>query len=120
MKTKQAVTVYEKPTLSTCREVKRVLAERGVEFETVNYIANPLSAGELKKLLRLAGLNPQEVIRTQEPAYREFVAGKNLTDDELLLVMAAHPELLQRPIVIRADKGVLARPIENLGKLGIK
>lgn len=93
-----------------------------MEYESVNYLEHPLSARELKKLLQRAGLSPQNVIRTKEPAYRELVAGKNLGDEELVEVMAAHPELLQRPIVARndSDKAVLARPIENLKKLPIK
>lgn len=86
----------------------------------MNYIKNPLSAEELKKLLRSAGLHPMDVMRTKEPAYRELVAGKNRSDDELLQIMAGHPELLQRPIVVRDNKAVLARPVENLSKLGIK
>ena len=56
----------------------------------------------------------------KEPAYKRYVAGKNLRDEQLLQVMAAHPELLQRPIVVKADKAVLARPLENLRNLGIK
>lgn len=91
-----------------------------MEYESVNYLEHPLSAAELKKLLRSAGLTPHDVLRTKEPAYRELVAGKNLSDEELFEVMAAHPALLQRPIVARDDKAVLARPVENLAKLGIK
>ena len=75
---------------------------------------------ELKELLRRAGLRPQDVLRTKETAYKELVAGKNLSDEELLKIMAAHPELLQRPIVVRGEKAVLARPVENLAKLGIE
>ena len=98
------------------------MTEQGVEYETVNYLEDPLSAKELKKLLRSAGLSPQEALRTKEPAYRELVAGKNLNDEELLQIIAAHPELLQRPLVARNDNdnAVLARPVENLKKLGIK
>lgn len=96
------------------------MTERGVEYESINYIQHPLSVGELKALLRRAGLTPQGVMRTKEPAYRELVDGKDLSHGELLEIMAAHPELLQRPILIRGDKGVLARPVENLKKLGIK
>jgi len=96
------------------------LTEQGVEFESVNYLERPLSAGQLRDLLQRAGLKPNDVLRTKEPAYREFVAGKNLSDEELLQVIAAHPELLQRPIVVRGDKAVLARPAGNLAKLGIK
>ncbi len=96
------------------------MTEQGVEFESINYIDHPLSADELKQLLRRAGLKPSDVMRTKEPAYKELVAGKNLSDEELLQVMAAHPELIQRPIVVRGDKAVLARPIENLSKLELK
>jgi arsenate reductase len=91
-----------------------------VEFESVNYLEHPLSVDELKQLLQRAGLTPHDVLRTKEPTYRELVAGKNLDNEELLKIMAAHPELLQRPVVTRDDKAVLARPVENLGKLGIK
>lgn len=90
-----------------------------MEFESVNYIKDPLSPNELKDLLRRAGLKPQDVLRTKEPAYRELVADKNLTDADLLKIMAAHPELIQRPIVVRGEKAVLARPVENLSKLKI-
>lgn len=65
-------------------------------------------------------MRPHDVIRTKEPAYKQYLADKDLSDAELLHVMAAHPELIQRPIVVRDGKGVLARPVENLGKLGIK
>jgi arsenate reductase (glutaredoxin) len=96
------------------------LTERGVEFESVNYIENPLSADELKEVLQHAGLRPQEVLRTNEVAYRQLVAGKDLGENQLLELMALHPELLQRPIVVKGSKAVLARPVENLSKLGIQ
>jgi arsenate reductase len=96
------------------------LTEQGVEFESVNYIQHPLSSDELRELLRIAGLTPQDVLRTKEAAYREFVAGKNLGDERLLQIMAAHPELLQRPIVVKGDKAVLARPVKQISKLGLK
>ena len=113
------VVVYEKPTCSKCREVKRVLTEKGVDFETVNYIERPLSAAGLKQLLQQAGLKPSEVLRTKEDAYIKYVSGKKLGDDQLLALMAKHPELIQRPIVVRGNKAVLAREIEKLSKLNI-
>ena len=91
-----------------------------MEFQTVNYIEKPLSSADLKRLLDLAGLRPYEVLRTKEDAYREYVSGKNMTDDQLLKVMAAHPELIQRPIVVRGDKAVLARDLEKLAELNLR
>ncbi len=81
---------------------------------------DPLSASELKRLLRSAGLKPQDALRTKEDAYRQYVAGRDLADEELIKVMAEHPELVQRPIVLRGNKAVLARPVEKLAELGIK
>jgi arsenate reductase (glutaredoxin) len=95
------------------------LTEKGVDFESVNYIKQQLSPNELKTLLRNAGLKPQDVLRTNEPTYRQQVAGKNLSGDQLLQLMADHPELIQRPIVLRGNKAVLARPVDKLAELGI-
>jgi arsenate reductase len=85
----------------------------------VDYTRQPLTADALKKLLRSAGLKPMEAMRSKEAAYKQFVAGKNLKDDELVSLMIRHPELIQRPLVVRGKKGVLARPVERLSDLGI-
>lgn len=95
------------------------MTEKGVAFEAVNYLEQPLTAAELKRLLRSAGMKPAEALRTNEPAYREFVAGKKLSDDELIRLMAEHPEMIQRPLVVRGGKAVLARPPERLSDLDI-
>ena len=95
------------------------MAEQGVEFKAINPIEQRLSFSALKDLLRRASLRPEQVVRTKEAAYKQYVADKNLSGDALLKVIAEHPELLQRPIVVREGKAVLARPLENLKKLGI-
>jgi arsenate reductase (glutaredoxin) len=96
------------------------LTEKGIEFEQIDYTKKPLSANDLRDLLKQAGLNPQDAIRKNEAAYGQHVAGKNLSDDQLLRVMAEHPELIQRPIVVRGSKAVLARPVEKIAELGIE
>jgi arsenate reductase len=85
----------------------------------VDYTRQPLAADALKKLLRSAGLKPMDAMRTREAAYQQLVAGKNLKDDELVSLMIKHPELIQRPLVVRGKKAVLARPVERLSDLGI-
>jgi arsenate reductase len=96
------------------------LTAKGVNFEAINYLEEPLSVDALKRLLRNAGLKPQAAIRTNEAAYQQHVAGQNLTDEQLVCVMAAHPELIQRPIVVRGSRVVLARSVDKLAELGIK
>jgi arsenate reductase-like glutaredoxin family protein len=60
-----------------------------------------------------------DAIRAKEEAFKKYVAGKNLSDAELIEIMAAHPELIQRPLVVRGEKAVLARPVERLKYLGV-
>jgi arsenate reductase (glutaredoxin) len=87
--------------------------------EYVNYLEHPLSADELKRILRSGGLKPQDVLRTREDKYKKLVEGKKLSDDELIRIMAANPEIIQRPLVVRGKKAVLARPVERLKDLGV-
>lgn len=86
-------------------------------MEYVNYLEHPPSAAELKKILKSAAIKPQEALRTKEEAYKKYVADKDLSDDELIRVMAAHPEMIQRPLVVKGNKAVLARPVERLKEL---
>lgn len=85
----------------------------------MNYLEHPLSADELRKILRSGGLKPMDVMRTKEDKFKKLVAGKDLSDDELIRIMAANPEIIQRPLVVRGKKAVLARPVERLKNLGV-
>lgn len=95
------------------------MTEKGIDFESINYLDKPLSKSELKQLLNAAGLKPQDVLRTKEAAYHQYVADRKLSDEHLLSIMAEHPELIQRPIVVRGKKAVLARQVDKLAELGI-
>jgi arsenate reductase len=112
------LTVYEKPTCSTCRRLFELLTERGVDFERVDYHVEPLPEEKIRSLLAKAGLRPADVLRAKEPMYASLALGeRDLSDDELIALMSEHPELLQRPIVERGDRAVLARPVERVLEL---
>jgi arsenate reductase len=95
------------------------LTEKGIEFEAINFFEQPMTTDLLGQLLRAAGLKPSEALRTNDSVYKEKVAGKNLSDEELIRLMVKHPELIQRPLVVKGKKAVLARPAEKLAALGI-
>jgi arsenate reductase len=105
------LTVYEKPTCTTCKALFTLLIERGVDFERVNYIVDPLSEGELRDLLGKADLRPRDVVRMKEQGASELPLDD---DDAVFAALAARPELLQRPLVVRGDRAVLARPPERV------
>jgi len=112
------ITVYEKPTCTTCRKLVTLLQEEGIDFERVDYFVEPLGRERLVTLLRKAGLSPRDVLRTREPAYKELgLEDPDRTDEALLDALVAHPGLLQRPIVERGERAVLARPVENVRAL---
>jgi arsenate reductase len=112
------LTVYEKPTCTTCRNLFTLLTERGIDFERVNYHVDPLPEEKIRELLRKAGVGPREVLRTKEPEYAELgLADPSVSDDDLIAAMVEHPPLLQRPIVERGDRAVLARPPERVLEL---
>ena len=112
------IIVYEKPTCTKCREMDKLLRERGIPYEKINYYIEPLSKKKLTELLRKMDLKPRDLLRKSEPVYKELgLAEDKFTDSELIALMVEHPDLLQRPIVERGDRAVLGRPTENLEEL---
>ena len=109
------LTVYEKPTCTTCRKLAALLEERGIEFEWVNYYIDPLLEEKIRDFLRKADARPRDVLRKKEPVYKELgLDSPGVTDDELIAAMVEHPQLLERPVVERGDRAVLARPPERV------
>jgi arsenate reductase (glutaredoxin) len=106
------LTVYEKRTCTTCKRLAALLQERGIDFDTVEYHVEGLTEPELRGLLAKAGAGPRDVLRMREPRAAELDLD-TLDDDALIAEMVAHPALVQRPIVVRGDRAVLARPIER-------
>jgi len=112
------LTVYQKPTCSKCRETLRLLKERGVEFEAINYYETPLTESDLRGLLKKLKLTARDILRKDEPIARELgIAKQEFSDAELINLMVKHPDLMQRPIVVRGNDAVLGRPVEKIETL---
>jgi arsenate reductase (glutaredoxin) len=110
--------VYEKRTCSTCRKLAALLEERGIDFDRVDFHVEPLNAYEIRELVDKTGRPARELFRAREPVYRELSLGeREVVDDEAIALMAEHTELMQRPVVVRGDRAVLARPVERVNEL---
>jgi arsenate reductase (glutaredoxin) len=108
------VTVFEKPTCTTCRKLFQLLAEKGVEADRIDYQVLGLSRAQLDEIVAKTGLAPRELLRTREPEYKALgLDDPSVSDAAVLDAMIEHPALLQRPVVIKGDKAVLARPVEK-------
>jgi arsenate reductase len=114
----EKITVYEKPTCTTCRKVAKALMESGVDFEKVNYYIEPFSKTKLQALLKKMKMKPSEVLRKKEKIYKELkFKDKKYTEEQILNLMIKHPDLVQRPIVEKGSKSILARPPERIKEL---
>ncbi|MBK9097169.1 MAG: Spx/MgsR family RNA polymerase-binding regulatory protein [bacterium] len=112
------ITVYEKPSCTTCRKVAKILIDNGVDFEKVNYYVDPFSKSKLLLLLKKMNMNPSDILRKKEKNYKELnFAEKNYTEEQVLDLMIKYPDLVQRPIVAKGNKAILARPPEKINEL---
>ena len=106
--------IYHNPRCSKSRDSFNLLTESGLDFETIEYLKNPPTREELKTLLAQLGMPAEALIRKGEADYKEHFKGKNLTEDQWIDAMIAYPKLIERPIVVKGNKAVVGRPIEQV------
>jgi arsenate reductase len=112
------IRVYQKPTCSKCRTAVDLLRERGADFCTIDYYQERFTQEAFRALLAKLRLSPSDVLRRDEPIAHALGIGiGEMSDDELIRLMVENPDLIQRPIVVRGDHAVIARPLENLDRL---
>lgn len=91
-----------------------LLDEKGIDYEVVEYLKNPLTVKELAEVVNKLGIKPEELVRKGEPDYKENFKGKSLSDKEWIEAMIQFPKLIERPIVINGSKAVIGRPTEKI------
>jgi len=112
------ITVYQKPTCTTCRQVYDALREAQVDFEAVDYYIDPLTRPQLEELIRKMQITPRDLLRTKEQAYRTLgLSDPAVTDAQIIEAMVTHPDLMQRPIVEKGNRAILARPAARLKEI---
>jgi len=99
---------------SKSRCALQLLEDRGVDLEIVRYLDEPLSKSELKELLAKLQLPIEDVIRKGEVEYKENYKGKKMSENDWLDALVKYPKLLERPIVVKGDKAIIARPPERV------
>jgi len=115
--TKETITIYIKPTCTTCRKAIKILRESETEFNSVNYFEEPLTKKTLTELVKSLAIPPRELLRKNEAIYKELgLSKKELSDSEIISLMIKHPNLLQRPIVVKGKEVILARPAEEIDR----
>lgn len=108
------IKILHNNSCSKSRGILEYLDENGVEFEVIDIINEPLSELEIKTVLRKLNKNVHDIIRKNEKLFTEQFAGKNLTDEEWIKILATHPSLIQRPILVKGSVAMIGRPVENV------
>ncbi|MGH8124749.1 MAG: arsenate reductase (glutaredoxin) [Rhodanobacteraceae bacterium] len=111
----QPVVMWHNPRCSKSRGTLELLREKDIEPAIVDYQENPPGAADIEHALRLLGLEPRELMRKGEAAYAELgLDNPELTRRQLIDAMAAHPILIERPVVFANGKAAIGRPPENV------
>jgi len=112
------IKIYHNPRCRKSREGKQFLDDRGVAYDVIEYLKTPPTEDELRDLLHKLGMNVREVMRKKEKIYKELnLNNPRLSEDDLIKAIAEHPILLERPIVVKGDRAVLARPAERIAEI---
>ncbi len=107
-----SVTIYHNPRCSKSRETLKLIEDKGIQPQVIEYLKTPPNAEELARILTLLGKGPRDIVRKKEAAE----AGLDLDAPaaQLIAAMVANPAVIERPIVVSGDKAALGRPPESV------
>jgi arsenate reductase len=108
------IKIYHNNRCRKSREGLQTVQDSGQLHEVIDYISNPLNATELNEIIIILGISPIDLIRRNEAVWKLEYKGKQWSDQELIKAMVSHPRLIERPIVIHKNKGIIGRPNEKI------
>ncbi|MGC1631758.1 MAG: arsenate reductase (glutaredoxin) [Gelidibacter sp.] len=108
------ISIYHNPRCSKSREGLAILEDEKANFQVIKYMDKLLSVEELKVIILLLKIKPIELVRINESIWKENFKNLGLSEDDIISVMAKHPQLIERPIVINGDKAVIGRPPQKI------
>ncbi len=112
------VTIYHNPGCSKSRGALEILRERGIDPEIIEYLTSPPSRASIERCIALLPDPASELVR-HDKRFRELELDESAytSEEAVVELLLAHPELMQRPIVIRGNRAVIARPSERVEEL---
>ena len=109
--------IYHNPRCSKSRQTLQIIEEAGADIQIIEYLKDVPSKAELKSVIKLLGIKPEELLRKGEADYKDNLKGKSLSDDQWIEAMIKYPKLIERPIVVKEKRAVIGRPPENVKDL---
>ena len=110
-------TIYHNPRCSKSREALALLKQHGLEPKVVQYLKDVPTRSELELLVMQLGIPAKDLVRRNEPLFKEKYKGLELNEHEWIRVMHENPQLIERPVVVKDHTAVIGRPTENVQEL---
>lgn len=111
------IQIYHNSRCGKSRECLAFLENSGQKYEIIKYLEDIPTFDELKEIIKKLGIKPIDLVRKKEKIWIENFKDKSLSDDEVIVAMISNPILIERPIVIKGDKAVIARPLEKVNSI---
>ena len=111
------IQIYHNPRCSKSRACENFMLELKQPYEVIKYLENPLSFEEIQALLEKLQIPASELIRKSEKIWKENYKDKKMSEDEIIKAMVENPILIERPIIVKGNKAVIGRPLENIDKI---
>lgn len=113
----QNIQIWHNPKCSKSRNAMTLLEEKGINADVVKYLESTPTKEQLTEVLKKLNMSAKELLRTGEDVYKELNLKDESDEEKLINIMVENPILIERPIIIKGDKALIARPIENLEEL---
>lgn len=114
----QKIQIFHNPRCSKSREAIALLEDRGLDFEVIEYLKTGISKSDLKKLLKKLDLKAGDLIRKKDKLFKELTKGnEDFTNTEYFELLAENIALMERPVIVKGDRAVIARPIDACADL---
>lgn len=108
------VQILHNPRCGKSRNCLALLSEKKEDITIIKYLENPLSEEDLIELLQKLNFKPMQLVRIKEKIWIDEYKNKPLTDQQIIMAMAKHPILIERPIVVKGDKAIVGRNLEEV------
>ena len=108
------IIIFHNPRCTKSRETLCLIEEKGHKAEVIEYLKTSPSEKQLKEIIQLLKIKPEQLLRKKEPLFEKKFKNKKLSDAEWIKVMVKNPILIERPIVIKNKKAVIGRPPEKV------
>mgnify|MGYP006089398423 FL=1 len=106
------ISIYHNPRCNKSRTCCLMLEDLNLHPNIINYTKELFTEDTLSEVIRLLKIKPIELVRKNEPEWKEHYKGKELSNTEVIKAMVKYPKLIERPIVVNGNKAAIGRPME--------